>query len=147
MFCLTISSVNAKKKRTSNTSILKNLIFLIDDPFFSGLLLNSIMTSFKPTFISTRAMQFVNIISNSTTEGITKGHLFRTLGICLNQCPPSSDQRISVLNGAWKTISTLTLVSEYISCVEPWSQYTSMHFGVSSCFSFTNFRGNVNELF
>lgn len=88
------------------------------------------MLSFKPNFIATRALLFVNIITNSTTEGITKSHLFRLLGLCLNQCPPPSDQRVAVLNGAWKTISTLTQSAEYISCVEPWSQYISQHFSL-----------------
>lgn len=97
------------------------------------------MTSFKPTFIASRALQFVNIIANSTTEGITKSQLFRSLGICLNQCAPPSDQKVAVLNSAWKTISTLTHMTEYMTSVEPWSQYTSMHFGVSDiilCFYF-----------
>lgn len=76
-------------------------------------------------------MQFVTMITNSTTEGITKAQLFRSLGLCLNEIPPTADQRLPVLNGAWKTISTLTQPSEYMSCVEPWAQYTSMHFGVS----------------
>lgn len=86
--------------------------------------------SFKPNFIANRAVQFVSIISNSATEGITKSQLFRSLGLCLSQCPPPSDQRSSVLNESWKSISTFTHVAEYISCVEPWAQYTSMNFDV-----------------
>lgn len=90
------------------------------------------MSSFKPNFIATRSTQFVSIISNSATEGVTKGQLFRSLGLCLCQCAPSADQKLTVLNGSWKTISTLTHAAEYISCVEPWAQYTAMHFGVRS---------------
>lgn len=90
------------------------------------------MSSFKPSFIASRALQFVNIIANCTTEGITKYQLFRSLAICLNQCPPPPDQRVAVLNGAWKTISTVTHVGEYMSCIEPWAQYTSTYFGVSN---------------
>lgn len=89
------------------------------------------MLSFRPSFIASRAMQFVQIIANCTTEGVTKSQLFRSLGISLNLCPPPSDQRVAVLNGAWKTIGTLTHTGEYISCVEPWAQYTSAYFGVS----------------
>lgn len=89
------------------------------------------MLSFKPNFIATRALKFVQIITNSTTDGITKPQLFRLLGLCLNECPPPTDQKVPILNGAWKTISTLTQSAEYISCVEPWSQYTSQHFSLN----------------
>lgn len=86
--------------------------------------------------MANRAIQFVNIISGSTTEGITKSQLFRSLAVCLNQCPPMADQRLPVLNGVWKTINTITQPGEYMSCIEPWSQYTSVHFGVSLCSDF-----------
>lgn len=98
---------------------------------FSGLLLNSILTSFKPSFIAARAEKFVSIISNSATEGITKAQLFRSFGQCLSQCPPSAEQKSSVLIGSWKTVSTFTQVAEYITCVEPWSQYIAINFDVS----------------
>lgn len=97
---------------------------------YSGLLLNSIMTSFKPSFIANRAVQFMSILSKSATEGITKAQLFRSLGLCLSQCPPPQDQRSSVLNGSWQTISTFTHVAEYITCVEPWFTYTAINFDV-----------------
>lgn len=88
------------------------------------------MSSFKPNYIANRAEKFVSIISNSATEGVTKAQLFRSLGLCLSQCPPPVDQRTSVLTGSWKTITTFTHVAEFIACVEPWAQYTAMNFEV-----------------
>lgn len=99
---------------------------------YSGLLLNSILTSFKHSFIANRAEKFVTILSNSITEGITKAQLFRSLGLCLSQCPPPSEQKSPVLTGSFTTISTFTHVAEYIACVEPWAQYTAMNFDVIS---------------
>lgn len=117
------------------------VVFILKSAYrYSGLLLNSIMNSFKPNFIANRAEKFVSIISNSTTEGITKAQLFRSFGLCLSQCPPPVDQRVSVLNGSWKTISTFTHVAEYIPCVEPWAQYTAMNFELPEV---KNFLGDV----
>lgn len=97
----------------------------------SGLLLNSILTTFRPALIAARALPFVNIIANSTTEGIGRAALFRSLGVCLNQCAPPADQIAPVLHGTWKLLGTLTANAEYMHCVEPWSQYCSQHFGVT----------------
>lgn len=93
----------------------------------SGLLLNSILTTFRPSVIAVRALAFVNIIANSTTEGITRAALFRALGECLNHCAPPADQIQPVMSGTWKVIDTLTAADEYCACVEPWSQYVARH--------------------
>lgn len=37
--------------------------------FFSSLLLNSILTAFKPTYIGERAMDFVNLITTIEDDG------------------------------------------------------------------------------
>ncbi len=137
-------SLDAKRRRTSSQFFKsENLFFFLWPKYFlfpsfcySGLLLNSIMTSFKPNFIAHRAEKFVTIISNCATEGITKAQLFRALGLCLSQCPPPIDQRSSVLTGSWKTITTFTHVPEFIACVEPWTQYIAMNFEVNLFFKF-----------
>lgn len=78
-----------------------------------------------------RANKFVNILSNSNHDGMTRGQLFRLLGLSLcKQCPPE-DQHLSVLNGAWKAITTLTQASDFIQCIEPWAEFASANFGVS----------------
>lgn len=38
--------------------------------FFRSLLLNTVLTAFKPTYIATRAMDFVNLIVASEDDGI-----------------------------------------------------------------------------
>lgn len=97
---------------------------------FSGLLLQSLLTSYKPQFIAMRANKMVHILSNGNHDGVTRGQLFRLLGLSLcKQSPP--DEVKSVLNGAWKTITTLTQASEFIQCIEPWAEFTSTNLGVS----------------
>lgn len=130
-----------------STEHLTFLRFFYDEiPFYSdyssGLLLQSILTTFPLTFISTRANRIVHILAISDNDGITKGQLFRLLGIKLSKCAPPQDQRLAILNGAWKTINTLTHASEFIHCVEPWAEYTSQHFGVT-IYSSTFFCSNL----
>lgn len=98
--------------------------------FYSGPLLMSILTTFRSDFIANHALDFVRILSNCNTEGITKGQLFRALGGSLNMSPPQYEQKLPVLNAAFATINTLTNPTEYISCIEMWAQYTAEHFTV-----------------
>ncbi|XP_055850032.1 VPS35 endosomal protein sorting factor-like [Episyrphus balteatus] len=106
----------------------------------NGLLLISMLNSLKPEFIAANALEFVNIISNSSTEGISKGQLFRALGNNLNKCPPSIEQKEAVYNNAFTTIKTFTQPSEYITCVEMWAQFTVEHFSMRDV---NNFLGEI----
>lgn len=96
----------------------------------------SLLTSYKPHFIAMRANKFVQILSNSNHDGVTKGQLFRLLGLSLCKQPPPEDQQLSVLNGAWKSINTLTQAHEFIFCIEPWAEFISRHFGVNMHIAF-----------
>lgn len=78
-----------------------------------------------------RANKFVQILSNSNHDGVTRGHLFRLLGSSLCKQSPPEDQHLAVLNGAWKAITTLTQASEFIHCIESWAEFVSVNFGVS----------------
>ncbi|XP_055636101.1 VPS35 endosomal protein sorting factor-like [Toxorhynchites rutilus septentrionalis] len=95
-----------------------------------ALLMQSIMHSFRPDFIALRAVQFVDILSTISVEGLSRGQLLRLLGGILSQSPPPIEQRAPVLNAAWRTISAMGNVEEYIQCAEMWTQYTSQHFGL-----------------
>lgn len=81
-----------------------------------------------------RANKFVHILSTSNHDGVTRGQLFRLLGLSLCKQSPPEDQHLSVLNGAWKAITTLTQASEFIQCIEPWAEFASTNFGVCFCF-------------
>jgi hypothetical protein len=96
----------------------------------NSLLLLTILHSFRPEFITSRAIEFVNILADTSNEGITKGSLFRQLGNIISLFPPPPEQRQSVLNEAWKTINTITNVGDYVSCVELWSQFIAGNFNV-----------------
>lgn len=120
------------------------VVILFSIFFFSGLLLQSLLSSYKPHFIAARANKFVHILSNSNHDGVTRGQLFRLLGLSLCKQSPPEDQHLSVLNGAWKTITTLTQASEFIHCIEPWAEFASTNFGVSMEYSLNNKHESVH---
>lgn len=98
--------------------------------FFSGLLLQCILSTFKPSFIAARVNKFINILTANQGENTLKSLLLRLLGISICRHPPETDQRLNILNGAWKCINTITHLNEYIQCIEPWAEYITLHFGV-----------------
>ncbi|XP_064477807.1 VPS35 endosomal protein-sorting factor-like isoform X2 [Ornithodoros turicata] len=94
----------------------------------SGLLLNSIMTAFKPEFIARRALEFVTIMKDCDDSAFPKHILFRTLGLCLIVSDPPEDHKLQVLNEVWKIVSKLRCPVEYMSCAEVWIEYPCKHF-------------------
>lgn len=111
-------------------SLLDEILTKCQDKKNNGLLLNSIMTSFRQEFIANRAIHFVSILSQSTTDGITKSQLFRSLGHCLSFYPPSDDQMSEVWLNVSNIFSTFTDPAEYITCVEMWAAFVAKHFDV-----------------
>lgn len=102
----------------------------------SSLLLLTILHSFRPEFISLRSIEMVSILADTNNEGITKGSLFRQLGNIVSLFPPPVEQRVLLFNEAWKTISTITNVGDYMSCVELWSQYIASNFDITTLNTF-----------
>lgn len=94
----------------------------------SALLLNSIMTAFKPEFIANRALEFVNMMKECDDATFPKHVMFRTLGLCLLVSDPPEEQKLQVLNEVWKVVSKLKNPADYMSCAEVWIEYPCKHF-------------------
>ncbi|GAB6020434.1 hypothetical protein CHUAL_003128 [Chamberlinius hualienensis] len=94
----------------------------------SGLLLNSIMTAFRPELIANRALMFVELMKECQDSGFPKHLLFRTLGLCLIVADPPENQRLQILNEVWKVVGRLKNISEYMKCAEVWVEYPVKHF-------------------
>ncbi|KAG5897769.1 hypothetical protein JTB14_019988 [Gonioctena quinquepunctata] len=109
-------------------SILPNLLNICKQYKNSSLILNTIMSGFKPTHISERSMEFLELITNCSDDGIPRYMLLRTLGLCISVCPPPADQRRHILNVVWKHISSFTETNEYIACAEAWVQFVVLYF-------------------
>ncbi|XP_052071007.1 VPS35 endosomal protein-sorting factor-like [Mytilus californianus] len=95
----------------------------------NALLLNSIISAFKPEYIASRSTQFIELIRESEEAGFPKHLLDRTLGLCLVMASPPEEQRLPVLNEVWKSIIKLKNPSDYIDCAEVWTEYVVKHFG------------------
>lgn len=116
---------------TASDVLLEELLNQCSDKKNNSLLLITLMHSFRPEFIAARSLDLVSILADSNNEGITRGALFRQLGNILSLFPPPLEQRLMVLNEAWKTINTITNIADYVSCVELWSQYVAANFDSS----------------
>ncbi|XP_063444782.1 VPS35 endosomal protein-sorting factor-like [Mytilus trossulus] len=95
----------------------------------NALLLNSIISAFKPEYIASRSTQFIELIRESEEAGFPKHLLDRTLGLCLVMASPPEEQRLPVLKEVWKSIMKLKNPSDYIDCAEVWTEYVVKHFG------------------
>lgn len=91
----------------------------------------SILNSFKSEFIALHASEFVQILSNSSTEAVSKAQIFRAFGKCISRCPTPAEQRIDVFKAAFGIINNFTDLTEYIECVEAWTQFIAEHFSVN----------------
>jgi len=92
----------------------------------------SILNSSKGEFIATHAQEFLELINNCDTPGISKSQLLRPLGSCVSSCAPLQEQRVPFLNAAFQIINTLTDPNEYINCVETWTPFVAQYFTVSA---------------
>ncbi|CAH6793002.1 Vps35l [Phodopus roborovskii] len=94
----------------------------------NALLLNSVMSAFRAEFIATRSMDFIGMIKECDESGFPKHLLFRSLGLNLALADPPENDRLQILNEAWKVITKLKNPQDYINCAEVWVEYTCRHF-------------------
>ncbi|GCC41227.1 hypothetical protein chiPu_0025410 [Chiloscyllium punctatum] len=73
----------------------------------NALLLNSVMSAFKPEFIAARSMDFIGMIKDCEESGFPKHLLFQSLGLNLALADPPENDKLQILNEAWKVITKL----------------------------------------
>ncbi|XP_043945688.1 VPS35 endosomal protein-sorting factor-like [Protopterus annectens] len=94
----------------------------------NALLLNSIMSAFRAEFIAARAMDFIGMIKECDESGFPKHLLFHSLGQNLALSDPPENDRLQILNEAWKVITKLKNPQDYVKCADVWIEYTCKHF-------------------
>eukprot|EP00058_Branchiostoma_floridae_P021627 XP_002607117.1 hypothetical protein BRAFLDRAFT_68089 [Branchiostoma floridae] len=94
----------------------------------SALLLNSIMSAFKPDYIASRALKFVDTIRDCEEAGFPKHELYASLGANMVLADPPEEQRLQTLNEVWKVVMKLKNPANYIACAEVWIEYPCKHF-------------------
>lgn len=111
-------------------SLLEEILQKCQETCKSALLLNTIMATFKPIYIASRALQFIQLVSSCDDKGFPHYLLFRTLGLCLSLSDPPIEHRAQILNDIWKVVTKLEKPEEYISCAEVWISFVVRHFSV-----------------
>ncbi|XP_056639227.1 VPS35 endosomal protein-sorting factor-like [Diorhabda sublineata] len=103
-----------------NETYLPNLLAVCRKQKNSSLILNTIMSGFKPVYVSERTLEFLGIINECSDGGVPLYILLRTLGLCVTISPPPIEQRKDILNIVWGYIGSFTEPNEYVACVEAW---------------------------
>ncbi|XP_001604914.2 VPS35 endosomal protein sorting factor-like [Nasonia vitripennis] len=116
---------------TASENLLNEVLLRCKQQPNSALLLNTILTSFKPIYIVSRAMEFVNLIETCQDNGYPQYLLYRSLGECLiKESPPKEDCQ-HILNTVWKYMKGLNNYTRFMHVMEVWIQFTCIHFSAS----------------
>jgi hypothetical protein len=67
-------------------------------PVGGAMLLNSVMSSFRPGFIAARALEMARMIRDMEDTGFPRHLLYRSLGLCVVVADSPEDQRLVLLN-------------------------------------------------
>lgn len=93
----------------------------------SALILNHIVSSFHPDFISSKAHLITALIRECDDSGYPRHQLYRTLGANLVLGKPPHDQVLPILNDVWKVVTKLDSVVDYMNVAEVWVEYPLKH--------------------
>lgn len=78
-------------------------------PVGGAMLLNSVMSSFRPGFVAARALELARMIRDMEDTGFPRHLLYRSLGLCVVVADPPEDQRLVLLNEVWSSFSSCEL--------------------------------------
>ncbi|XP_077526867.1 VPS35 endosomal protein-sorting factor-like [Haemaphysalis longicornis] len=130
LYCPALDWILQCVAQGASEGLLDQVLSRCKDQCNSALLLNSVMTAFRPDYVASRALELVGLMRDCDDASFPKHVLLRTLGLCLTLADPPEDQRRQVLSQAWKAISKLRNPGDYLSCAEVWIEYPCKHFTV-----------------
>lgn len=107
---------------------LDDVLSQVKDSTSSAIVLNAVLCSFRPEYISSLALQFADMIKDAEETGLPKYKLYVSLGNCVLQADPSEKDRLPLLNKVWKNVMKLKKPNEYIACTQVWIEYVAKHF-------------------
>lgn len=93
----------------------------------ASLFLQEVLRNFSAKFISARGAEFVRLINESGAKAPQKAAMFRLLGERLIEREPAED-KLKLLNEAWKFIMRLQEPKNYMECAEIWLEYCCRYF-------------------
>jgi hypothetical protein len=104
----------------------------VSNDVINGLLINSMMSSFEPKYVSNSFEKFIEMIKSCNEDYFPKYLLFRNLGMCLllddSTRQTTKKEELQYLNEVWKIVTKFSKLEHYISCVEIWIEFTLKNF-------------------
>lgn len=91
-----------------------------------GLILYSVLSSFRPEYIVSRSLAFAELIRDLDTP-YPRHELYTSLGSIVVFADPPQDARLPLLREVWKAVTKFSEPKEYIACAEIWIEYVSKH--------------------
>lgn len=67
-------------------------------PVGGAMLLNSVISSFRPSFVTVRSVELARMIREMEDTGFPRHLLYRSLGLCVVVASPPDDQKLALLN-------------------------------------------------
>ncbi|CAG5089847.1 Similar to Vps35l: VPS35 endosomal protein-sorting factor-like (Mus musculus) [Cotesia congregata] len=117
--------------RTADETILSEVISRCKLQANCALLLNAILVAFKPAYISSRAMEFVELVDECKQDiSFPQYLLYRSLGECFIQEDLPRDDCQAVYEIIWRYITSLQEPVKFMHCAEVWIQFVVMHFSI-----------------
>lgn len=108
--------------------MLKKLLVL----FFSSLLVNTLISVFKPSKVSEKILEILDLIEHCADyQAIPLSMLLKALGVCVNTCPPPAEHRTLLLATVSRHLSSITDAMEFITCLDAWVIYFVTYLTVS----------------
>jgi len=93
----------------------------------NALILDHILASFQPSFISPRAIDFANLIKEANETYFPKYKLYRTLGANLVISAPPANLRRQILNEIWGVVTKFEDPVHYMNVVEVFIEFPAKH--------------------
>lgn len=117
--------------RTADENILSEVISRCKLQSNCALLLNAILVAFKPEYIASRAMEFVDLVDECKHDiSFPQYLLYRSLGECLVKEDLPRDDCQTIYEIIWRYITSLQEPVKFMHCAEVWIQFVVMHFSV-----------------
>lgn len=100
--------------------------------FFSSLILNTIISVFKPNKISEKILDIVDLIEKCADyQAIPLSMLLKALGNSVNAWSPPTENTTLILATISRNINSLSDTTEFITCLDAWVIYFVKHLTVS----------------
>ena len=111
----------------SSDAVLDTLLKNYTDKCNNAMVLDCIMSSFEPMYVSRHALRFTELIRTADHEAHPVHLLYHTLGVNLVLVPPKPDAARAILEEVWSVVSKLEDLNEYMRCAEVFIELPSKH--------------------